>query len=190
MKIAGYDTETTGIAYGDHRIIEVAILTYDLATERLLDRYVQRIHPQRSIDAGAQRVHNIALADLVGEPVWKDVAPEVHRRLAGADLIVAHNGDGFDMPFTNYELARVGLPQITVPTFDTMLQGRFATPNGAVPNLGALCLACGVDYGTGLGKAHAADYDVEVMMQSFFNALRWGAIQLPEEINRDIAIAA
>ncbi|TXN08952.1 3'-5' exonuclease [Methylobacterium sp. WL103] len=187
MKVAGYDTETTGIAYGDHRIIEVAVLTYDLATERLLDRYVQRINPLRSIDAGAQRVHGISLAMLSGEPVWKDVAPQVHRRLAAADLIVAHNGIGFDMPFTNYELARVGLPKLETPVLDTMLEGRFATPNGAVPNLGALCTALGVDYGTGAGKAHAAHYDVEVMMQCFFRGVRWRAFNLPEEIVHAIA---
>lgn len=188
MKVVGYDTETTGIAYGDHRIIEVALLTYDLASKKLLDSYVQRINPLRSIDAGAQKVHGISGSMLAGEPVWKDVAPEVHRRLADADLIVAHNGDGFDMPFTNYELARVGLPKIETPTFDTMLEGRFATPNGAVPNLGALCMSLGVDYGTGAGKAHAADYDVIVMMECFFRAYAWGAFRLSEEMT--LAVAA
>lgn len=186
MKIAGYDTETTGLAPGDHRFIEVAILTYDLKTEALIDRYVQRINPQRSIDAGAQKVHGISLQALSGCPYWQDVAPEVHKRLEDADLIVAHNGDGFDMPFTNYELRRVGLPEITTPTVDTMLQGRFATPNGAVPNLGLLCQACGVAYDP--SKAHAADYDVEVMIRSFFNARRWGQFRdIPEEITRAAA---
>ncbi|WP_060772550.1 3'-5' exonuclease [Methylobacterium sp. AMS5] len=189
MKVVGYDTETTGLAPGDHRIIEVALLTYDLRTEKLIDRYVQRINPQRAIDAAAQKVHKISISDLAGCPVWKDVAPEVHKRLSDADLIVAHNGDGFDAPFTNYELKRIGLTEIKTPWFDTMLEGRCATPEGSVPNLGKLCAAFDVPYST--GAAHAADYDVEVMMACFFKGVRWQSFTLPFDTTEiDLAAAA
>lgn len=48
---------------------------------------------------------------------------------------------------------------------------------GKVPNLGELCFACGVYYDR--EKAHAAEYDVAVMLESFFIAHKKGFIQLP-----------
>jgi DNA polymerase-3 subunit epsilon len=53
-----------------------------------------------------------------------------------------------------------------------MLMGRFATPMGTVPNLGALCWALDIPYDP--TKAHAADYDVDCTAQAFFRGLDWG----------------
>jgi len=176
--IAGWDTETTGLQPGDHRFVEVAILTYELESERLVDTYVTKIDPQRSIPADVQRVHGIGPNDIVGCPTWSEVAEEVRRRLEDAAFTVAHNGEGFDVPFMNYELGRLRLPALTKPVLDTMLRGRFATPNGAVPNLGVFCAALGIDYDP--AQAHRAEYDVDVMMRAFFNARRWRAFKDPD----------
>lgn len=172
MIVTGLDIETTGLDPKEHRIVEVAALSYELETEKLVHSYVQRVNPQRSIQAEAQRVHGISLADLQHEPTWDLVAPIVHDILENADLIVAHNGDAFDVPFINSEFVRIGYTPITRSTFDTMIHGRQATPIGKVPNLGELCFAYGIDYDP--SKAHAAEYDVSVMCQAFFNGLRWG----------------
>lgn len=185
--VTGWDTETTGIQPGDHRFVEVAALTYDLDTEKLVDSYVTKIDPQRSIPADVIRIHGIDAAAVVGAPLWSEVAPELHKRLSGSLFTVAHNGEGFDLPFVNYEFARVKLPAITTPLVDTMLHGRFTTPYGAVPNLRVFCEALGVPYDPAL--AHRAEYDVDVMMRAFFNARRWGAFKdLPEEMT--LALAA
>jgi DNA polymerase-3 subunit epsilon len=190
--VAGWDTETTGLQPGDHRFVEVAILTYDLDTETLVDTYVTKIDPQRSIPADVQRIHGIGPNDIVGCPTWPEVAPEVHKRLEAAALTVAHNGEGFDVPFMNYELARVRLPALTRPILDTMLHGRFATPNGAVPNLGGFCAALDIPYDP--SQAHRAEYDVDVMMRAFFNARRWRAFRDFDQAilfpNQEIALAA
>jgi DNA polymerase-3 subunit epsilon len=137
-----------------------------------------RIDPQRSIQAEAQRVHGISHADLVGCSVWVDVAPRIRAFYDEADITVAHNGKFFDQEFLNHEFQLVKLPKINKPLVDTMLDGRWATPLGKVPNLGELCFACNVDYDT--TKAHAADYDVKVMMESFFNAFDWGFFKIEE----------
>ncbi len=182
---AGVDIETTGLEKGDHRIVEIYIGLW--RGEKLLREFNQRIDPQRSISKEAQDVHKISSADLVGKPVWSAVAPTVHAFLSKADVWVAHNGDEFDFPFIAYELKRVGLVMPAKPQIDTM-QFTWATPDGKKPSLKELCLACDVEYlettTTGVG-AHAADYDVRVMMECLFNARRWGVVEsfaLPTEV--------
>lgn len=190
MLVVGSDTETTGLLAkdgtpGDARIIEVYAGLWDTDTRKQVDELFLRINPQRSIDVAAQRVHKISLADLSGCPIWKDVAAQVRDFHEQGDLVIGHNWNGFDAPFIDGELVRVGLPKLTKPTLDTMLEGRWATPMGMVPNLGALCFACGVPYDPAL--AHAADYDVRVMMEAFFKALDWGFFTLPQPASTALA---
>lgn len=180
MKIIGLDTETTGLDQEKgHRIIEIALLTYDLDTHKLVDRWVQRIDPERAIDPGAQAVHGIGYSDLVGCPKWDDLAPEIAKRLGTAGLLVAHNM-GFDGPFIAAELVRVGIDVPNVHSLCTMENARWATPDGKSPRLGELCFALGVDYDP--AKAHGADYDVQVMMDCFFKGLDRGFYELPKEL--------
>jgi DNA polymerase III subunit epsilon len=176
MLISAVDTETTGLDPGDHRIIEAFAGLYDTDTRKKVDQFYTLIDPQRSIPIESQRIHHITPAMLIGKPIWDFVAEDFRKFVRRGKLFVAHNAD-FDERFINYELQRIKLPTLNLAKFDTMLQGRWATWNGAVPNLGALCFACGVDYDT--TKAHGAEYDVDVMMQCFFKALDWGFITLP-----------
>jgi DNA polymerase-3 subunit epsilon len=183
MRVVGCDIETTGLEPGDHRIVEFYSVSYywepGCKPEKVKDLLL-RINPERSIQIEAQRVHGISLEDLADEPRWLSVANEVRRELDEADLIIGHNIEGFDMPFINYELQRIKLPRIEKPLLDTMLRGRWATPQGKVPNLGELCFACDITYDT--SKAHAASYDVDVMMRSFFRAHEWGFFPLPSPV--------
>ncbi|TDW20486.1 DNA polymerase-3 subunit epsilon [Rhizobium azibense] len=168
---AGFDTETTGLEYGDHRFVEVYIGLYRGTS--LLKALNQRIDPQRSISKEAQEIHKISSADLVGMPTWETVAPRVHAFLTKADVIVAHNAS-FDIDFVTYEFKRVGLVMPKREIIDTM-QYTWATPDGKKPSLKELCLATDVEYDETL--AHAADYDVSRMMEALFNARRFGAVE-------------
>lgn len=178
MIIAGTDIETTGLTFGDHRIVEVYIGLWDLDTRELVLELNERVDPQRSIDAKAQAVHGISAAALIGKPDWNAIGPKVRTVLDQADVFVAHN-DEFDYPFLEYEIRRIGLKMPALKRFCTMTNGRWATPVGKVPNLGELCFACGVEYDP--SKAHAADYDVDRMMQCFFQAYDWGFFKFPLE---------
>lgn len=173
MIITGLDIETTGLSQEKgHRIVEIAMICYDLSRKERL-RYVQRINPERSIEAKAQAVHGIALSDLAGKPKWEAVAPKIIGIFQKSSLLVAHNGDEFDLPFIVNELLRIDLtPPAHLQAFDTMVNGRWATANGKLPSLRELCFACDVDYDP--SKAHAADFDVDVMMASFFKGFDWG----------------
>ncbi|WP_151708850.1 3'-5' exonuclease [Acinetobacter brisouii] len=176
MIITCLDTETTGLSQEDgDKIIEIALLSYDLGARKLTDRYVQRFNPNRAISAEAQAVHGISLNDLVGCPTWEDEAHEVHRRIQGSQLLVAHNF-GFDGPFIAGEIARLGLAVPQVPSFCTMENGRWATFDGKLPKLQELCFCLGVQYDT--SAAHAADYDTEVMAECLFRGIDRGVFKL------------
>lgn len=190
MIIGGLDTETTGLEQEKgHRIIEFALLlyVYDPATGTVIPKgkFVQRINPQRSIDPGAQAVHGISFDDVSMCPTWDEVAPKIVKIMGACDLVVAHNGNGFDIPFIAAELIRVGLPVPDIQAVDTMVQGRWATPMGKLPNLGEFCFATGVEYDP--SKAHGAEYDVQVMMEGFFVALKKGFIELPKKLKEKLA---
>jgi len=178
MIVSGLDIETTGLLDPEHRIIEICILLYDLDSQKKLGGYTKRIHPQRSITPKAQEVHGITIHDLAGCPTWDEVASMVARIMSKSDLIVAHNGYGFDLPFIANELVRVGIALPDVQGFDTMLEGRWATPMGKQPSLAELCFATGVEYDP--AKAHGAEYDVEVMMAAFFKGVEKGFFKIPQ----------
>jgi DNA polymerase-3 subunit epsilon len=176
--IGGVDIETTGIDWDKgHRIIEFAISLYELETKRKLGSFETRVNPERPIDPKAQAVHGISFEDLADKPLWPEVAPKVSKLLSKCNYLVMHNGEGFDAPFIFHELFRAGVPIPPMFVVDTMLRGRWATPDGAVPNLQALSFACGVPYDK--EKAHGALYDVDVMMDCFFSQFDAGFFPLP-----------
>jgi len=69
--------------------------------------------------------------------------------------------------------------------FDTMTEGRWATPDGKLPKLQELCFALEVEYDT--NKAHAAEYDVDVMMECLWKGIDCGFFTLPKSIRQEIA---
>ncbi|MDP9155330.1 MAG: 3'-5' exonuclease [Pseudomonadota bacterium] len=171
--IVGLDLETTGLDQSaGHRIIEVAAVLHDLETTAFLGKYVQRINPQRPIDADAQRVHGITFDMLAAEPTWEQVAAKVHRILTAARYMGGHNVRGFDWPFLTGEFQRIGMSVPDLELIDTMEEGRWATPLGKLPNLGELCFATGVAYDP--TQAHGAEYDITVNMQAYFTARAMG----------------
>jgi DNA polymerase-3 subunit epsilon len=171
MLIVGLDTETTGFKYEkDDRIIEVAMDLYRDDGERLKTINL-RINPERTIPAEAQAVHGISYEDVKAAPKWRDINDTVVKVLSRADLIVIHNAQ-FDRAFIDAELARCGVKLDWPPVFCTMENGRWATFDGKSPSLKELCWALGVTYDE--SKAHAADYDTQVLMECFNKGVALG----------------
>jgi DNA polymerase-3 subunit epsilon len=185
MKILGFDTETTGTQWADgHRIIEIALVLVHDGVRKAA--YTQRFNPQRPIDAKATEVHGITFEEVSGEPLFEEKAGKISALMNCADVIVAHNGVEFDVPFINHEFRGAGVPEIgNVPIVDTMLDGRWATPFGKNPSLGELCFALGVPYDK--AQAHAALYDVDVMLEAFHRARAKGFFTIPQ---REMRMAA
>lgn len=186
LNILVCDTETTGLDQAKgHRLIEVGFVLFEyntvIKTGRPKGKYVQRIHPQRTISPDAQAVHGISIEDLEGCPVWEDVAPKISEVMSKGDILVAHNAQ-FDAPFLALELARVGQDIPDVEVFCTMENGRFATPTGKVPSLQELAFAFGYEYD--LAKAHGAEYDLILAAKCMFAGLKRGFFDLSSIIEK------
>lgn len=167
--VAGLDIETTGLDWNDgHKIIEIALCICDLDSGKMLKKVVNRFNPRRSIPNEAYKIHGISLDDLATKPLFSDYCKPLINILLKCNLIVAHNGINFDVPFLEYELKQNGFEMPKIPVIDTMVEGRWATEDGKFPSLKELAFACGFEYD--LSLAHGALYDTELMMNCFFYA--------------------
>jgi DNA polymerase-3 subunit epsilon len=137
------DTETTGtdIAEG-HRIVEIGCVEIidNMPTGRELHRY---INPQRTVPAGAEKIHGLSTEFLADKTLFKDIAGEIIDFLGDSPMI-AHNSE-FDRKFLNMEFERAGLPHIALArTVDTVLLARKKFPGSPV-SLDALCRRFAID---------------------------------------------
>lgn len=162
------DTETTGIsARTGHRIIEIAAVEAENGrlTGKTLHTYLD---PQRSIDPGAQQVHGITSAALVGKPKFTDIAEDFIAFVAGAECLM-HNAT-FDCGFINAELARAGhnqgiddLAQVTC----TLKLARKRFP-GESASLDALISRAGLGISR---QKHSALEDAKLLAEIYFGTL-------------------
>lgn len=164
------DTETTGKLDPAHRIIELSLRRCD-KTGNELEHYLERYNPERNIDKKALEIHGITVDELKKEKTFKEKISELSKRLEKS-LIIAHNGDWFDIPMLKNEFERCEVPFPEIVSFDTMVNGCFATELGKSPTVGELCFALDVPYDPAL--AHSAGYDTEALKQAFFNGLKYG----------------
>lgn len=132
MIATGVDIESTGIDFlSGHKIIEIAMVKYEIETQAMVDSFVMRFNPRRSIDPKAQAVHGICLEDLAAEPLLADHASSVASFLSSSDIWIAHNGEAFDIPFIRHELKSYGFSLPDVPLIDTLFScGPQKTANG------------------------------------------------------------
>jgi DNA polymerase-3 subunit epsilon len=176
MNLAFIDIETTGLDQSaGHRIIEVAIKEFTHNGD-LVKTLVERINPERPIDAESERVHGILIKDLEKCLTWDSVGIEVAKFLESADVLIAHNLD-FDKPFLDAELARIGLTAVPMQSYCTMKNGRWACFDGKLPKLQELCFALGVEYDP--AQAHSAEYDLNVLAVCYFAGASRGFFEFP-----------
>ena len=172
MWIAGLDTETTGTKVAEDRICQIGIRAINQDTGGDV-KYERLINPGVHIPAGAVAIHGIRDADVINAPGFAAIAPMLANLIGKVDVLIMHNGAGFDWPLLLYEFQRAGINLIKEPLiFDTMVEGRFATPDGKFPSLGELCWSLGVPYDVAL--AHGALYDVSVMLDCYNQAKKIG----------------
>lgn len=180
--LTGLDTETTGLKVEKgNRIIEICCQVFSWPERKKVINMTQRFTNQGvKMEPKAQAVHGISAADLVGKPRFDSFAPKLSAIFKKSKVIVAHNAM-FDMGFLAHHMAEAGhpLPEDLI-IYDTMNEGMMASYDSKPPSLREFCWAMGVEYNE--AEAHAADYDVDVMMAAFFIALDRGYMELPANL--------
>lgn len=129
-RLAVVDTETTGL-YSSDRIIEVAVVTFDLGGE-VVDEWDTLVNADR--DVGPTWLHGISPSMLIDAPTFQEIAGALASRMHGA-VIVAHNLP-FDVRLLTAEYSRMGVAFDVAAGIDTLRLTRC--------NLGVACQQHGV----------------------------------------------
>lgn len=174
------DTETTGFEPDDgDRIVEIGAIELigHVPTGRT---YHQYINPQRGMPQGAFDVHGIG-PDLLetprpaapGEvtlrdkPVFAAIGQSFVDFIGDAKLVI-HNA-AFDMKFLNFELKRMGLPEMPFDrAIDTLGMARRKFP-GSPASLDALCRRFDIDNST--RTLHGALLDSEILAEVYLELI-------------------
>lgn len=102
--IAIFDLETTGINITQDRIIEIAILK--IHPDGTQETYEKRVNPGIQMSPENMAIHGISNEDLIHEPSFGELAPEIKEFLVGCDY-GGYNSNRFDVPVLVEEMLRV-----------------------------------------------------------------------------------
>lgn len=166
-RVICFDIETTGLEYmrGD-RCIEIgAVEIIDgVITDKTFHEY---INPDgKIIPPDSYMVHKISNAFLEDKPKMAAVAPSFLEFIADSP-VVAHNGADFDFPFMNYELSKLGLPQIPrTQQIDSLVLARNRVFGPKSYTLDALAKWYGISL-TARADAHGALIDSEILAKVY-----------------------
>ena len=103
--LACFDLETTGINVATDRIVEISILKVHPNGNK--DSLTRRVNPTIPISQEASEVHGIYETDIVNEPTFKELVPEIILFLDNCDLS-GFNCNRFDIPLFVEEIMRAG----------------------------------------------------------------------------------
>ena len=104
--IVFFDLETTGVNIATDRVVEIAILKVFPNGNKESKTWL--VNPEVEIPAEASAIHKITNEQLVTEPTFKELAPEIDKMIAGCDL-AGFNSNRFDIPLLAEELMRAGV---------------------------------------------------------------------------------
>jgi DNA polymerase-3 subunit epsilon len=126
ITFAVVDVETTGTraAMGD-RITEIAIAHVEGG--EITEVFAQLVNPERAIPAYITSLTQITQEMVRDQPLFRDVADEVRRRLQGA-VFVAHNA-AFDWRFVSAELRRTAGFELVGPSLCTVRLAKALLPD-------------------------------------------------------------
>lgn len=158
------DTETTGLLpQMGNRVVEIGAVRYENGIE--VGQISTLLNPDRKMEADASRINGIKDADLIGQPTFAAIEPDLLALLDGA-LLVAHNAS-FDAGFLGMELFISHFPHaqpntLTNPWLCTLELARSYFGFGR-NNLGAIAQKLGVQ----MTQAHRALSDVYTTAEIF-----------------------
>ncbi len=159
MRAIYFDTETTGLSPTEDRIVELAAL--DATTGQT---FCEFIHPGRPIPPDATRISGITDAMVANAADFATVAKAFLEFCEEDVVLIAHNGESFDMPFMRAEFSRAGVVMpASWKSLDTLKWARRYRPDLPRHSLQYLREVYGIE----ANNAHRALDDVLVLKQVF-----------------------
>lgn len=116
VTFVAFDTETTGYAGGDHRIVELGAVKF--RNGEIIEEKNWLINPGRYIPYFARQVHGINNDMVKKSPTFAQMYPEFLEFIDGA-VLVAHNAP-FDVGFIREETVRNQLQAPTNPVINSL----------------------------------------------------------------------
>jgi superfamily I DNA/RNA helicase len=157
------DLETTDKDVATCDAVEVGAVR--VVRGEVVDTFRSMVRPTRPISPRATAVHGYTEADVAGAPTFAEIWPAL-RRFVGERVLLAHNGQQFDVPVL-LRLA-AGLPGVLdLRCFDSLPLARAVIPDGS-PKLEALADRFGVDK----GRAHHALDDARTLVSVYGHLAR------------------
>ncbi|MFN2570094.1 MAG: UvrD-helicase domain-containing protein [Gemmatimonadales bacterium] len=141
-----FDFETTDTDVATCGVIEIGAAR--VVKGEIVERFHAMVNPLRPISPGASKLHGYSDADVAAAPPFAAVFPQFVA-FVGADILVAHNGQKFDIPV----LRRLAAGRDGVDDFlfyDTLPLVRSLSQDSG--RLEDVALRCGID----TGRAHHA----------------------------------
>ncbi|PYP44981.1 MAG: hypothetical protein DMD42_06590, partial [Gemmatimonadetes bacterium] len=162
-----FDLETTDKDVDVCEVVEVGAVR--VVGGEIVDRFHTLVKPYRPITAGATKVHGYSDAAVQDAPPFPEVWP-AFRAFIGDDVLIAHNGQHFDIPV----LRRLAAGQDGVDSlvfYDTLPLVRSLSRDSA--KLEDLALRFGID----AGRAHHALDDAVTLARVYRELERQRAIR-------------
>lgn len=101
-----FDVETTGLNVIRDRILQIALIKFGLDKDTPLELSMI-INPGIPIPDEVYKVHGIGSEEVMGKPLFKEVAQQLFDFIGEADL-AGYNSNRFDIPILMEEFARNG----------------------------------------------------------------------------------
>src|SRR6266705_3347825 len=162
-----FDLETTDKDVEVCEVVEIGAVR--VVGGEIVDRFHTLVQPYRPITPGATAVHGYTDADVRGARSFAEVWPEF-RAFIGDDVLIAHNGQHFDVPVLRRLAA--GLDGVdSLVFYDTLPLVRSLSRDSA--KLEDLALRYGID----AGRAHHALDDAVTLARVYRELERQRAIR-------------
>ncbi len=160
-----FDLETTGLSARYDHIIEFGgVIVENRSCIKSLQLFIR---PPQALSAFTTELTGISDKDVQNARPFEECVDEI-LDFIGDHILVAHNAS-FDFSFLNSSLRRIGRKPLTNPVVDTLDLAHSLQTERKSYTLGAIARSYGIVYDQEV--AHRADYDADVLAQTFLHML-------------------
>lgn len=155
-----FDLETTDLNIGRAEVIEIGAVR--VRNGAVVGRFHTFVCPRGDVSPGATETHGLTRDQLVDAPPFVEAGARFSA-FVGNDILIAHNGYGYDFRVLNREFYRHELPKLPNAKLDTLPMSRSYFSDSR-HTIDALCERFGIRVGE---RSHRALDDARLLYQVF-----------------------